>query len=214
MQQNETQAFQQRLPGGWMRALGRRFARDVSGQTAVEFGFVMIPFFALLFSVFENAFLLMVDNGLEQALATASRQVMLGTVQSNTAITSATQFRDQMICSPTLYSRVLPTYIDCSQIVVDMEPQTTGFANFSPSSTFYNNATKYCSGQPGQIMMISIMYPMPSYFPVFTGNWSVNNGVSTAGLTLYQGSYKHLVVATSVFQNEPYSSTNTNLPGC
>ena len=107
-------------PEGVMRRLGRRFVRDRRGATAIEFGFVMVPFFALLFSIFENSFLLMVDNGVEQALNTAARQVMLGAVQKNTSINTASEFRDKMICTPTSYTRVLPTYVDCTQIVVDM----------------------------------------------------------------------------------------------
>ena len=200
---------------GAMSVLGRRFAGDRRGATAIEFGFVMIPFFALLFSIFENGFLLMVGNGVEQALNTAGRQVMLGAVQKNTTINTADDFRDKMICTPTGYSRVLPSYVDCSQIVVDMRVGTT-FANTTPSSVFYTGATQYCTGSPGSIVMISIMYPMPSYFPILTGIWSVNNGVSTTGLAMYNGSLKHLVVATSVFQNEPFDTTGWTgpKPGC
>ena len=202
-------------PEGVMRRLGRRFVRDRRGATAIEFGFVMVPFFALLFSIFENSFLLMVDNGVEQALNTAARQVMLGAVQKNTSINSANDFRDKMICTPTSYTRVLPTYIDCTKIVVDMRVSTS-FSTTTPSSVFYNGTTQYCTGNPGSIVMISIMYPMPSYFPILTGIWSVNNGVSTSGLTMYNGSLQHLVVATSVFQNEPFDTTGWTgpKPGC
>lgn len=213
MQQVEVGLAQPAPLHGCMRKLGRRFVKDRGGQAAVEFGFVMIPFFALLFSIFENAFLLMVDNGVEQALATAARQVLLGAVQNDASITSGAQFRDKMICSPTTFSRVLPTYVDCSKIVVDMQVQTS-FANTTPSANFYNNTVKYCTGQPGQIILLSLMYPMPSYFPIFTGNWAVNNGVSTAGLTFYNGDYKHLVVATGVFQNEPFTSNQQSAAGC
>ena len=198
-----------------MRRLGRRFVRDRSGATAIEFGFVMVPFFALLFSIFENAFLLMNDNGLEQAVATASRQVLLGNVQSNGAITTADQFRDQVICNPP-GGRVLPSYIDCSKLVVNMQalPAGQSFAGVDPTANFYSGSAKFCSGGPAYIVMVNVMYPMPSYFPILNGNWNVNGGVSTTGLTTFNGKLSHIIVATSVFQNEPFAAWSGPRPGC
>ena len=41
---------------GALRRLLRRFRGDRSGATAVEFAMVSVPFFGLLFAIFETAF--------------------------------------------------------------------------------------------------------------------------------------------------------------
>lgn len=202
--------------GGLMRRLGRRFIKDRSGATAVEFGFILLPFFALLFSIFENAYLLMVDNGLQQAVTSASRQVLLGNAQSSTP-TTGQAFRDKYMCDPAI--RILPTYIDCNKLVVNMQalPPGQNFGGMNPGVDFYSGggvAPKYCTGGPGYIVMLNVMYPMPSYFPIFSGNWSTNGGVSSTGLTMYNGTLSHITLGTAVFQNEPFANWSGAQSGC
>ena len=202
-----------------MNRLGRRFARNKAGQTTIEFAFVLVPFFALMFSVFENGFLLMCDSGLSQANTDAARQLLIGSVQQSSAITTADEYRDQLICSPTApVTRILPTYIDCSKIIVDVQSLKAG-QNFSQTSgnDFYTtaNTNSFCTGASSDIVMVRLMYPMPAYFPIFTNAFLRMGGVSTAGLTTYGGNLVHVVLSTVVFQSEPYSSgTLTPKPGC
>ena len=206
--------------GGSMIRFSKKFAAAKDGQTAVEFGLILVPFFALLFSIFENGFLLMVDDGVAQANSTAARQMLIGNVQNNNAITSAAQYRDSMICSPAApMSRVLPSYIDCSQIVVDVRAVPVGGAFFSAAAQaadFWTvaNSNKFCTGDPSGIVMVRVMYPMPAYFPIITTSWLAANGVSSAGLQTYKGKLSHIVLSTAVFQNEPFASTGTVKPGC
>lgn len=205
---------------GCMIRLGYRFIRDRKAATAIEFGFVLVPFLALLFSVFENGLLLMVDDGLAQANTTAARQVLIGTVQNDTTITTAAQFLDKMICNPVApMTRVLPSYIDCTKIIVDIRALPAGsnaFANAAQAQDFYTaaNTNQFCTGDPGGIIMVRIMYPMPVYFPVLTTAWIANNGSSSAGLQTYKGSLVHVSISTAVFQSEPFTSSTTPKPGC
>ena len=212
-------AGQKARPGCMIR-LGRRFTRDQTASTTIEFGFVIVPFFALLFSVFENGFLLMVDDGITQANTTAARQVLIGTVQNDTTITTAAQYLDKMICNPVApMSRVLPSYIDCSKVVVDVRALPAGSNSFNATAQaldFYTvaNTNKFCPGDPGGIVMVRLMYPMPAYFPVLTTAWIANNGSSSAGLQTYRGSLVHITLSTSVFQSEAFINSGGIKPGC
>ena len=57
------------------RGLLRRFRRDQRGVTAVEFGMVATPFFALLFAIIETALVFWTTQVLETAVTNASRRV-------------------------------------------------------------------------------------------------------------------------------------------
>ena len=202
-----------------MIALGRRFIRNQRGATAVEFSFVMVPFFALMFSIFENGFLLLCDDGVAHANYTASRQVLIGAIQNNNTITTATQYRDQLICNPVapLY-KVVPTYIDCSKIIVDAQAIPNGglFTAQNQSADFYTSpgTNKFCLGNAGDIVMLRLFYPMPAYFPILTSAWLAMNGINSAGLTTINGQLVHVIVSATVFQAEPFGPGNTAKPGC
>ena len=206
-------------PKGCMIRLGRRFAGNNDGQTAIEFSFVLVPFFALMFSVFENGFLLMADDGLAQANTTAARQVLIGTVQGDTTVTTAAQYLDKFICNPTAYTRVLPSYVDCSQIIVDVRAFAPGstFTTAVQNSDFYTtpNTNLFCTGSTGSIVMVRLMYPMPAYFPIISSSFKLAaTGTSSAGLTTINGNLVHVVLTTAVFQNEPFNAVTTLKPGC
>lgn len=189
----------ERLSPRRVRRALRRFRSDRQGATAVEFGLIAVPFLGLLFAIFETAFVFFATEGLEAAVADAARTIMTGQVQS-TSITSSTQFRDQMICNPTLpRKRLLPSFIDCSQILVDIR-QATAFSGTDMSRNFYSNPTmSYSPGGGGCIVVVRAAYPMPVYFPILTVT-----GLSTAGQVSYNGSMRHMLVGTAAFRNEPF----------
>ena len=60
----------------------RRFVRANDGVTAVEFAIVATPFFALMFAIFETAFVFLGQQTLETAVANAARQVRTGQAQA------------------------------------------------------------------------------------------------------------------------------------
>ncbi|MDB5593706.1 MAG: TadE-like [Hyphomicrobiales bacterium] len=194
---------------GWGRRLRhilRRFGSAREGATAVEFGFIAVPFIGLLFAIFETAFVFFTTEGLEAAVADAARTIMTGQVQAST-ITNATQFRDQMICNPTApRRRILPSFIDCSQVVIDVR-QATDFTSADMSRTFYTNpAMSYAPGGGGCIVIVRAAYPMPVYFPILT-----TTGIMTAGQVSYNGGMKHMLIGTAAFRNEPFPGS---LPSC
>ena len=94
------------------------------------------------------------------------------------------------------------------------------FTTLDTANDFYAaNATRqFCPGAPGSITIVRVAYPMPVYLPTLVATPNNSVGVLTAGQ--YQGvpgttGYTHLLLATSVFQSEPYTNgTYTPPPGC
>src|SRR3954466_5982033 len=82
------------------RAPPGRFRRDQSGVTAIEFGAVAAPFFALLFAIIETALRLWTTQVLETGVGNASRRIYSGQFQQDNAATAlgiiAGKFRDEI----------------------------------------------------------------------------------------------------------------------
>ena len=66
------------------------FADNEHGVAAMEFGFIALPFFAILIAIFQIGLLFLAQNELETAVEKASRQLLTGQVQQNG--TTQTQF--------------------------------------------------------------------------------------------------------------------------
>ena len=180
-----------------------RFRRDRRGATAVEFGLVAVPFLGLLMAIFETGFVFFNNVGLQSAVQTASRTVLTGTAQANSAtVSTVAQFNATYICPN------LPSFISCSSIITDVRT-ATAFASADASNDFYTTATEYCPGAPGTIVVVRVAYPMPVFFPIIGMMPKV--GQITAGLVSNvpnRPGLKHLLLATSVFQTEPYAAAN------
>lgn len=188
-----------------------RFLKDTNGATAVEFALVSIPFLGLLFAIFETALVFFTAQTVDAATAEAARQIMTGQAQGDSSVTTAAQFKTKYLCPTT--GRILPSYVNCNTIVVDVRPATTWTSADQTKNFFTETNHKYCTGGSSQIVVLRVGYPMPVYLSVLAMNNSGDAYVSTAGQTNISGSMKHLIVATSVFQNEPFPGV-TALSGC
>ena len=196
-----------------------RFKRDDRGATAVEFAMVSVPFLGLLFAIFETAFVFFTTEGLEAATSDAARYIMTGQAAA-ASYTSATDFRDKVICSPTSPRvRILPTFIDCSQLIVDVSMAgstgSTSFSSADMSKSFYTNpTTKYCIGGSSDIVIVRIVYPMPAFLTVLTIQSLGQIVASNDGLTNYNGGLKHMLMGTAAFRNEPFQGAYSPPAGC
>jgi hypothetical protein len=141
------------------------------------------------------------SESLEAAVGDASRSIMTGQVQSG-SMTTVTAFRDQMLCSPTPpRQRILPSYVDCNRLIIDVQ-QAASFAGSDRSRTFYTNSTtNFNPGGAGCVVVVRVAYPLPILFPIITGT-----GVNTAGQIAQGGSQVYMLLSTSLFRNEPFSS--------
>ena len=170
----------------------RRFLRRQDGHAAVEFGMVVLPFFGLMFAILETALVFFAGQSLEAAVADAGRQVMTGQVQN--AGYSQDDYKKFVVCS---YLASGVSLFDCTNGVyvnvqtykdfasVNSAPPVDGNGNLDPSKMNYN------PGNPGDIVVVQLFYKWKIY-------------VSLLGNTLNNMGTDRLLVATSVFRNEPY----------
>jgi Flp pilus assembly protein TadG len=179
-----------RTAPGRRPSLGRRLAKDQSAATLMEFGLIAIPFFLLLFAVFEQALLFFQQETFQTAITNASRLVYTG--QASGAGMTQAQFK-QAVCNQ------LPPFISCSDVSVDVRPYT----NFSSAqitmpvdSTGKYDPTKasYNVGSAGtSIVVVSGFALEPVLFP------SVSPYYATTGTP-----GKVLITASAAFKNEPW----------
>lgn len=68
----------------WRRAerFVERFRKDEDGATAIEFAFVAIPFFALLFGIIELAIVFFISSSLTHSTSEAGRVIRVGNFQA------------------------------------------------------------------------------------------------------------------------------------
>jgi Flp pilus assembly protein TadG len=179
-----------RLRGSKALRAAALFARCEEGATAIEFGFVALPFLALTFAILQTALIFFAGQELEAAAANAARLVMTG--QAQTAGYSQSDFKNA-ICTE-LSSLSL---FNCSSGVFVNVQSYPSFAQVSPVQPITNNQLDsskltYSPGGPGDIVLVSLYYSWPVY-------------VSLLGDNLGNlGSSQRLLVATAAFRNEPY----------
>jgi len=166
----------------------KRFARNQDASAAIEFGFVALPFLALLFAILETALVFFANQTLEAAVANAGRLIMTG--QAQTAGYSQADFK-KAVCDQ------IVALFDCTNGVYVKVQTYTDFASTNTTPTITNGQfdttnMPYVPGGPGDVVVVQLFYQWPiTVFP-FSSNLSNLNGNS------------RLLVATSAFRNEPY----------
>ena len=172
-----------------LRARSCRFARAQDGSAAIEFGLVAAPFLALLFAIIETAFVFFAGQSLEAAVAQAGRLVMTG--QAYAAGYNQTTFKNA-VCTN------MAGLFDCAgKLYVSVE----NYSKFADAGTtppydsqgqLDNSKMVYRPGEPGDVVVVSFYYQWPTYVSLLGSNLANQNGGN------------RLLVATSVFRNEPY----------
>jgi Flp pilus assembly protein TadG len=169
--------------------VGRRFVRQQDGAAAVEFALVAVPFLALTFAILETALVFFAGQTLEAAVSNAGRLIMTGQAQS--AGFSQNEFKNRVCgflsgglfdCANGIYVNV-KTYADFSAV------NTTPPVN---NGQFDTTKMNYTPGGPGCIVAVQLYYQWPIYVSMLGNNLSNLNGGN------------RLLVATSVFRNEPF----------
>lgn len=177
----------------------RRFARRQDGAAAVEFGLVAVPFLALTFAIIETALVFFAGQTLEAAAADSARLIMTGQAQTGKSPTSGEvgfnkeDFEDAVCdrsfglfdCENKLHVNV-KTYSDFASGASAINTSPISDGTFDPSKVGYD------PGKAGDIVVVTLYYEWPIYVTLL-GN----------GLDNLNGG-KRLLVATSVFRNEPY----------
>jgi Flp pilus assembly protein TadG len=166
-----------------------RFARQQDGAAAIEFALVAAPFLALTFAILETALVFFAGQTLEAAASDSARLIMTG--QAQTASYTQADFKTQ-VCN-----RLAGGLFNCSTgVYVDVKTYTS-FSSVNTASPIVNGVfdpTKvaYSPGVQGSIVVVTLYYQWPIYVTLLGDKLSNLNGGS------------RLLVATSVFRNEPY----------
>ncbi len=167
--------------------LARHFARKQDGAAAVEFALVAAPFLALLFAILETAFVFFAQQTMEATAADAARLIMTG--QAQTAAYTQGDFKNA-VCA-----RVYGLFDCANGMTIDVKTYASFSAySYTPPVTngVLNTTTGYVPGGPGCIVVVTLYYQWPIYVSMYNTALSNLNG------------NKRLLVATSVFRNEPY----------
>lgn len=168
------------------------FARREDGAAALEFAIVAAPFIALLLATLQTALAFFAGQVLESAVNDASREILTGSAQN--AGLSQAGFATA-VCSK------VQALFNCSKLMIDVQTASsfTAANTSTPTLTFdangnVTNSWSYNPGNPGDIVVMRVMYQ----WPVFLGPLGLNLSNESNG--------NLLLMATSTFKNEPFQS--------
>ena len=167
--------------------VARRFVRRQDGAAAVEFALVAAPFLAMVFAIIETAIVFFAGQALETAAADSARLIMTG--QAQNAGYDKAKFKEA-VCG-----KIYGLFNCAAGLYVDVKSYPT-FASIPLSKPItngnLNTETGYQPGEPGNIVVVRMMYQWPVY-------------VSLLGLNLSDVSGgKRVLMSTVSFRNEPY----------
>lgn len=190
-------AITQRLAGGAERLPSpRAFSRCRKGATAVEFALVAAPFMALLVAILQSGLVFFAGRVLDEITEEASRYIMTGQAQQGSV--TQTGFKTY-VCTGSNTSALVTALFTCGNIMVNVQNYTdfASASTASPTLTFNANGTvsntwNYNTGNPGDIVVVQVMYQ----WPVVLGPLSMNLSNLANG--------NRLLVSTAVFKSEPY----------
>jgi Flp pilus assembly protein TadG len=176
-------------PGGL-----RRFGRDRSGASALEFALVAVPLILLLLAVLQLGLVFLGNYMLEHATAQGARLIRTGQAQTNGF--DAAAFKTE-VC------KHLRAPLSCGGLKLDVRR----FTNFSSSELTNpldaNGAMKtsfsYDPGNGGDVVVVRGFYEfdIPSLFPVEISMANMKDG-------------SRVLIATAAFRNEPFQTTSSS----
>jgi Flp pilus assembly protein TadG len=179
-------------PVTFIRRALRRFAKARDGATAIEFGFVAVPFFMLMIGVAEVSMVGFMQTTLNTAVSDRAREIRTGQAQENgvtydeiqDAICQDVNFLLQVDCEANLFLdvRTFPSFIDAADNlanpVVNGQLDPSGFG-FDP-------------GASSEIVVVRAYYRWRVMTPMFQAIFA------------NAGNGDRLLVSTMMFRNEPF----------
>jgi Flp pilus assembly protein TadG len=165
---------------------GRRKRRE--GVAAVEFGIVALPFFALMFAIFEIGLVFVTSSVLENAVVETSRLIRTG--QASNRNFDAAGFKAEMCGRMSIFAG------DCeSRANIDVR-EVPKFSSSLPDPLADGEMNKavlvYQGGQPGSLMVVRAWYDQPVITPFLTRAVDKEKGGKT------------ILTVTTAFRNEPW----------
>lgn len=194
--EKENGAAQQKHGGG--HSVIRRFRRSENAATAVEFSFIALPFFMLIWAIIETGLMFWTSQILEESLSQASRALLTGEsrdlYKSDKASVNAAAFRDD-VCARGM------KLIDCSKLAIDVRT----YGDFSAASSGTSSSNPLAGGnldtssfsyrQPDTNQIVVVRAVLD--YQLFLTNWASS---SLANI----GSGRRGIVASLAFRAEPF----------
>ena len=166
-----------------------RFVSDTRGTTAIEFAFVALPLFALLFGIFELALVYMVTTTLENATYAAGRTIRTGELQSEKG--DATTFRKKICDDLSWLGSACAThlYVNVETLTAFNKPDLKPPMK---DGKFDETSLKFEPGEEGDIVMVRSYYRWALFTPFLKGGMQT----TSAGEAIF--------TSAATFRNEPY----------
>jgi Flp pilus assembly protein TadG len=180
-------------PATWLRSPVKKFGKNQDGVTAVEFGLIALPFFAILMAIIEAGLYFFASQVMDTGFRDAARQVRTGQAASATLEDFRTTMCNLMNQSTGLFN--------CSNLYIDKRV----LANYSAAvsalpmdggGNFDASQMQWQSACGGQVVQIRAFYEWPSYANI------LGSSIANGPLGLANGNI--LMNSTAVFRTEPY----------
>lgn len=169
----------------------RRFARARRGSAAIEFAFVVLPFFLLMVGLVEVSMMGFAQTSLDYAVSETARQIRTG--QAQTGGVSQGEIEDE-VCDQLNGFLVM----SCANLFLDINRYDSfldaGNDNANPvqNNQFQPGAMDFAPGAPSDIVVVRAYYRWQVITPMFeTMFQNVSGG-------------ERILVTTMMFRNEPY----------
>ncbi len=171
-----------------------RFKRAESGTTAMEFSFVALPFFLLLYAIIDVSLIFFASTTLENGIIGAARQIRTGEAQA--ANMTSEQFR-------TLVCDQVSMLLSCdARLGLDVR-KFDGFGGVALPAALDENGNLggnliFDPGTAGDVVVVRAFYTWPMLTP-------------TVGTQFANMSGGHRLLEASIaFRNEPFNGPINN----
>lgn len=169
----------------------RLWRKREDGTTAIEFGFLAVPFVMMAVGILEVSLMFAGGNLFEGAVSDAARLIKTGQIQQNGG--DENTFRDAICASATVL-------IKCEDVEFEVVPVGSGsFFDVAELSAQYGEdgafqGRGFNAGGVNDVMLVRAIYDYPLMTPL------VGSIITGGGGTMR-------MVSTIVFQTEPYEFT-------
>ena len=190
-------ALLRKIFSGFIKPSRRGFLRDERGTTAIEFGILGIPFFALLAAILETSYVFLAGQILDTAVQDSGRFIRTGQMQNGGY--GLDKFKEE-VCKG-LYG-----LFDCSQLRINVATVASGkfsdatltsplATNCNPTSCDWAMPEAYAAGKGSDVILVRVYYKWPTI--VNLGGFNLAN----------TGANSRLLGSVRVFANEPFGET-------
>lgn len=170
------------------------YKRSNDGATAIEFGLLAVPFFSLIFAIFELAVVFFISSSLNHAVSEAGRQIRIGNFQSCGKAAFKAQVCDTMVsigsCENNLRLDVIKNTTFGAITLPNIPPPVTVPVGQNPPPVPNGDFQESFAGEP---VVIRALFYHKLILPAQLTRLESSPGTNT-----------RVIRSTTAFQNEPF----------